>query len=82
MAGRYKPTFWNEQLINYLKLNAGMSCTKLAKHFAVSRQAMHYRLKRLEKKGWVSRARGAGRKADGWCINFLQPWRKKLHDKF
>ena len=82
MAGRYRPTFRNDELINYLKLHLQQSCTALAKHFNVSRQAMHHRLKKLEKRGWVYRKHGAGRKPDRWTANFLQPWRKSVKDKF
>jgi len=80
--GRYKPTFTDQELMNHLRKNPGTSATKMAERFNVSRQAMHYRLARMRKKGYLTLIIGAGRRPSKFYLTKNQPWRKKIHDKF
>ena len=51
-----------------------ISCTNLAGVYDITRQAMHLRLTRLEKRGMVLKEPGAGRRAGLYNLKKSKPW--------
>jgi len=77
MGGRYKSTFTEQEVLNVIKQNPGITATRLAIRFSVSRQAMHHRLNKLIRKGFLKIDNGAGRRPNGYYTLDPTPWRRK-----
>jgi len=51
-----------------------ISCTNLAGIYNITRQAMHLRLTKLERRGRVTREPGAGRRPGLYSLKVDKPW--------
>ena len=79
--GRYKPSFSDQELLNFVKAHPASTASKLVERFNVTRQDIHHRMNKLIKKGFIMADVGARRRATLFYVTKNQPWRTKIHDK-
>jgi predicted ArsR family transcriptional regulator len=76
--GKYKSTFTDYEILDFLASNRGASSLELALKFGITRQGVHFRMKRLIYKGWVFEDVGAGRNPTRYWAHKQKPWVHKI----
>lgn len=79
--GRFRQTFLDEELLNFLKRHGTMTAKQLCERFDVSRQGMHKRLNSLERRGFIKMTRGNRRNPSLYSVKTTAPWRPLVKDK-
>jgi DNA-binding MarR family transcriptional regulator len=63
-------------ILETIRRKQPISCTNLSEVMGLTRQGMHLRLKKLEKKGMVFQEPGAGRRPGLYYAKVTKPWEK------
>lgn len=73
--GKFKATFSNQELLNYISLHPGCGTNELVEKFGVTRQDIHHRIHRLVKRGFLLVDLGHGRKQSKYTVTNYRPWK-------
>jgi DNA-binding MarR family transcriptional regulator len=65
------------ELLEYIGHKSGISCTDLANHYSITRQAMHQRLTPMVRKGFLYKEEGSGRRAGLYYVKRNKPWKRR-----
>jgi DNA-binding MarR family transcriptional regulator len=79
VMSKYKPTFSNQEMLEYIYRHPGCSTNELVKRFKVTRQDIHHRAKRLVKRGQLLIDVGHGRRPSRFTVTKRQTWRVAKH---
>ena len=79
--GKYKATFSNQEILNFIKYNSSATTSELMLKFAVTRQDIHHRMTRLMRRGFVLSVPGSGRRPTKYFVTKNQPWKARIYDK-
>lgn len=77
--GRFKATFSNQEMLEYIYHHPGCTTNNLVERFGVTRQAVHHRVRKLKKRGLLLADVGHGRRPSKFTVTNRQPWRSRIH---
>lgn len=79
--GRFRATFRDDELMNFISRNPGCTTNKLCERFNVTRQDIHHRMRKLMKKGFILIEVGRGRVPSKYFVTNNKPWRSRRHNE-
>jgi len=71
---KFKATFSNQELLNYISRHPGCTTNELMEKFGVTRQDIHHRVYRLMKRGFLLVDVGHGRRPSKYTVTNHRPW--------
>jgi DNA-binding MarR family transcriptional regulator len=79
---KFRATFSNQELLDYIQHNPGCSTNDLVERFKVTRQDIQHRTKRLAKKGFLLVDVGHGRRPSCFHVTNNRRWRSGKRDAY
>lgn len=80
--GKFKATFSNQELLNFIQRHPGCTTNALVERFGVTRQDIQHRTKRLRKRGFLLVDVGHGRRPSRFTTTNNRRWRSGKHNAY
>jgi hypothetical protein len=80
--GKFKATFSNQELLDFIQHNPGCTTNVLVIRFGVTRQDIQHRTQRLRKQGLLLVDLGHGRRPSRFTVNNNRRWRHGQHNAY
>jgi predicted ArsR family transcriptional regulator len=75
---QFKPRFTDWELLDFICRGDGRTSKEICEHFGLTRQAVHFRLRRLVRRGLVLSEVGSGRRPTKYWARTNKPWEHKF----
>jgi DNA-binding MarR family transcriptional regulator len=77
---KFKATFSNQELLDFISRHPGCTTNALVERFAVTRQDIQHRTKRLRKRGFLLVEVGHGRRPSKFTATNNRSWKSGKHN--